>query len=220
LSPDQKVLSPELYDVDVNHKEQDRRQSAEVRARLEEMPGPALGSKAGAVTLLIFSDFQCPFCKQAAEVLRSIAASDKGGQMRVEFRHHPLGSHSWARTASRLAACAGMENIETFWEVHDFLFAQQDSLSSDNVLDKVSAFLTSGRKVDMSVFQQCVRSTQPDEVLLRDENIAAGLKVTATPTIFINGSKQVGVPNADSLRVLVDQYARSAETGDSRLGVR
>jgi protein-disulfide isomerase len=88
------------------------------------------------------------------------------------------------------------------------------------VLDKVSAFLTSGRKVDMSVFQQCVRSTQPDEVLLRDENIAAGLKVTATPTIFINGSKQVGVPNADSLRVLVDQYARSAETGDSRLGVR
>lgn len=216
LSPDQKFLSPELYELDVSHKEQDRRQSAVVQARLEEASGPALGTKNGAVTLVIFSDFQCPYCKQAAEVLRSIAASDDGGQIRVEFRHHPLRSHSWARKASRLAACAGrMDGTGAFWDVHDFLFAQQDSLTSETVEDKVLAFVASRQKLDINAFQQCIQSSQPDEVLLRDENIANGLNVTGTPTMFINGSKQVGVPNADSLRILIDQYARAKAPGGS-----
>ena len=149
------------------------------------------------VTIVEFSDFECPFCAQGAPIARQLVAKYPG-QVRVVFRDFPLDFHAGAHGAAIAARCAGRQR--RFWPMHDRLFAQQDRL------DRV-ALVEHGRTIDgidAAAFEKCL-----DDPAVRaevDADIEAGKRagVTGTPAFFINGIGLAGAQPLEAFSAIID----------------
>lgn len=128
LSPDQRFLSGELLDTTLDPEVERRRRQAEVMAGLIPNRGASEGSENAAVTIVEFSDFECPFCRRFAETLGQLSPGEKK-DLRVVFHHMPLSGHPWARAAAEGAACAQLQGADAFWSLHDQLFGHQTELN-------------------------------------------------------------------------------------------
>jgi protein-disulfide isomerase len=163
---------------------------AENRARIETKDAPSLGDPKAAVTLVEFSDFECPVCRSLHDVLRSMLP--KYPQVRVVFKDFPLEQlHPWARTAALAGRCAYQQDPKAFWKVYDLIYDQQDLISASNAWSKMADFAAeTGLNAD--TFKACMAS--PDAAAAVDASRANGqlLEVTSTPTVFINGRRLVG----------------------------
>jgi thiol-disulfide isomerase/thioredoxin len=103
LSPDQRFLTSDLFDVEVDPLEEERRKNDVLMSDLEQNKGASIGPANAPVAIVEFSDFQCPYCRRFAQMLEQIVAEQKS-EVRVIFHHFPLASHSWARVAAEGAA--------------------------------------------------------------------------------------------------------------------
>ncbi len=162
-------------------------------------------------TLVIFSDFECPFCAGLNPAVE--AALAKHPQLRVVFRHFPLPIHDRADNAAGLAVLA--DKAGRFWDVHDALFKQQDAFQ-DADLQALSDTLG----LNIPDVNAAMRTPEVAEVINRDMTLAVEAGVTATPSFFINGRMFIGVYSVDELdQMIVEQLelgARlQAETGKS-----
>src|ERR1044072_4738468 len=151
------------------------------------------------VTIVVFSDFQCPFCKSAAGYLRQVAASESDN-VRLVFRHLPLRIHPWARPAAEATACAQLQSDEAFWKLHDMIFENQRTLTFDNVQSKILEYAGSIPGLDMNKYQSCLANKTTAAAVLEDMRFADANEIAATPTIFINGFRSQGIRSADQLR--------------------
>ncbi len=153
----------------------------------------AKGAPSAPVTIVEFSDFQCPACLQAFEDLRDLAA--KRRDVRIVFRHYPLdrrcndqvkhAMHEVACLAACAVECAGAQG--EFWPYHDLLFANQASL------DRESLFRFA-RELDLDVaaFRTCLDAPETLDLVRADVDAGNRLEVLSTPTIFINGRRLKG----------------------------
>jgi len=134
LSPDQKFITRELMDLSLNPEDQRRDNERAMATELSRGVFPTRGSPDAPVTITIFSDFECPYCRQEAANL----GSDKLTEMKVRivFRNLPLPMHPWAREAADMAACIYKQSNDAFWEVHDYLFRNQPDISVKNINEK------------------------------------------------------------------------------------
>ncbi|HEX7153592.1 MAG TPA: thioredoxin domain-containing protein [Thermoanaerobaculia bacterium] len=148
---------------------------------------PVKGASDARLTLVEFSDFQCPYCRGAASALGELAAADPN--VKVVFRHLPLPNHPWALHAARASSCA---RGESFWKLHDFYFEKQRELTPENVAEKTREYLAGLGSLDLAAFDQCVAGDESLDAVRRDVRAAALLGVTATPTIFANGRRVRG----------------------------
>ena len=144
-----------------------------------------LGSRQAPVALVIYSDFECPFCgKFAAETWPSIkkdyVATDK---VQVVFRHLPLTIHQHARDASLNADCAAKQN--KFWEVHDVFFQHQRELTSDRL-----RAMAEQSGVELSAFDECLAHNSGD--VQRDLDSASRLGINSTPTFLVGRVQKNG----------------------------
>jgi protein-disulfide isomerase len=114
MSPDERFLTGELFDTLSDPAEEERRKNEAIMNGLTRGNVPALGPASAPVTIVEFSDFQCPFCRKFAQTLRE-ALAESNGRARVIFHHLPLTGHAWARAAAEGAACAhaGQHKAET-----------------------------------------------------------------------------------------------------------
>ena len=162
------------------------------------------GPRSAAVTVVEFSDFQCPFCVQfysTLELVRSRHAED----VQVVFRNFPIGRiHPLAVAAARAVECAAGQG--RFKEYHAFLFENQDSLG---VVDWVEISRRVGI-ANASAFGNCVESPATRELVTRDSVAAAALGVTGTPTVLINGWRIVGAPSEALLDSLITSEIAAA----------
>jgi len=153
------------------------------------------------LTLEVFSDFQCPYCKAFAP---TVATAESLGlphlETRVRFRYFPLSFHPDAQIAAQAAAAA--ERQGKFWEMHDFLFAHQSALKRDDLL-KYAAEL----KLDMERFRKDLDSDAVKKQIADD--LAEGTKrgVQGTPTFFLNGASFTGTR---TLPELIDLAAKES----------
>ena len=141
---------------------------------------PIRGSAAARVALIVFSDFQCPYCGVfARETMPALdAAYVASGKVLVAFRHVPGGPrHPHARAASEAAECAGTQG--RFCDMHDRLFANQRALDRDSVLSGAR-----GLKLDEASFRQCIDGDMKSRID-RDVAQAKLLAITSTPTFFV-----------------------------------
>lgn len=152
---------------------------------------PMLGAEDGPVGLIVYSDFQCPYCaKFNVEVLPTLKSKFvAANQLRIGFRHLPLAIHPMARTAAESAECARRQSL--FWPMHDALFADSSRLSSS------AAIYASARGVGVEEesFAACMNG-QARDVVEADIASAAALQIRSTPTFLLgrmlaNGSMQV-----------------------------
>lgn len=159
--------------------------------------GSSTGSQDAPVTILEFSDFECPFSRKAAPVIQELLRANPG-IIRLVFRQNPLPFHAHSALAHEAALAAGAQG--KFWEMHDLLFAHQEKLSEGDLLQYASQL-----HLDMQNFRQALESHLFRPLVDADLEIGKGLGVTGTPTFFINGTKIVGAQSVESFKAAVDQ---------------
>jgi protein-disulfide isomerase len=139
--------------------------------------GPSIGNPDAAVTIIEFSDFECPYCRGAQPLLKRIRERWPG-QVRHVFKHFPLERHQHAMQAARAAVCSGQQ--EQFWAMHERIFAANDL--SEAALRAMAA----GAGLRMTEFDRCMRSEQPEGHVRKDILIGRTAGVTGTPAFFVN----------------------------------
>ena len=147
----------------------ERRKSAELMAGLVPNKGSSKGPDGAAVTIVEFSDFECPYCRKLVDTVKQLTPEEKV-DLRIVFHHMPLQTHPWARTAAEDAACAQLQNSSAFWPIHDQLFDQQPSITSENIHEKLLAFAKSAKSLDLPEFQNCLDNQMSLGLVLRDLN--------------------------------------------------
>jgi len=206
LSPDQKYLTPFLYDLREDPYLEAKEVAARCRAALGADPSPVLGNTEAPITIVIFSDFECPYCKPMAELIeRETRNSPKG--VRLVFKNLPLSMHAWAERAAESAACAAQQSNDTFWQLHDYLFANQASLSTTNIVKRIDLFVRNHTDLDANEYAGCLKSGSGKRLVNRDRELAGRLGVNSTPTIFINGVRTRGIRNSQDLKMWIDNVA-------------
>jgi protein-disulfide isomerase len=164
----------------------------------EVSPGaaPVRGPDRAPLTVIAFSDFECPFCARSEATLRAIEQEYRG-RVRFAFKNQPLPFHEHARLAAKAALAAGEQG--KFWEYHDALFAHQDALEPA-ALERYAE----GLGLDLPQFRQALASDRLDEALVADAAEAAKLGVTGTPTFFVNGRRIRGAQPIAKFRALAE----------------
>jgi len=149
------------------------------RVKVEAGDAPSLGPSDAPVTIVEFSEFQCPYCARVAPTLKRLLERypDK---LRLVFRNFPLASHKQAGRAAEAAACANEQG--KFWEMHDRLFENQRMLL-DSDLKRHALQLG----LDLEVFDRCLASRRYFVRWQQDLTDGTGYGVSATPTFFVNG---------------------------------
>ena len=158
--------------------------------------GPSTGPPNAPVTIVEFSDFQCPYCKQAAITLKT-AMQSYGPNVRLVFKQMPLSIHPEAFQAAQASVCAGEQ--EKFWEFHDVLFSSGDL--SEQSLKKYALNLG----LSTTQFNTCLSSETSAAVVRRDMQEAMRADVRGTPTFFVNGRIMRGIRNLDDFKNAIDQ---------------
>jgi protein-disulfide isomerase len=158
--------------------------------------GPGKGPEGAPITIVEFSDFQCPFCSKAlASVDEVMKAYD--GKVRLVFRHFPLEFHKQAPKAAEASMCAADQN--KFWEMHDKLFANQQALMPDD-LKKHAAELG----LDAARFNECLDSGKHAATVTKDFEEGKKAGVTGTPAFFINGIALSGALPPEEFKSIID----------------
>jgi protein-disulfide isomerase len=157
---------------------------------------PVTGAQGAPITVVEFSDFQCPYCIKAVPELRALLAAYPK-QVRLIFKQFPLERHSQAAAAAAAALAAHKQG--KFWPLHDSLFAQQGHLSAE----KITA-LAAAAGLDMARFQADVKSPEIQKAVERDRDEGEKVGVEGTPTIYINGQHYNGVIALDALKPVID----------------
>ncbi len=149
------------------------------------------------VTIQIFSDFQCPYCKVFAPGARELESKGvEGVRTKVEFRNFPLSFHPFAQLAAQAATAAGEQG--RFWEMHDLLFANQNALGREDLLKYAQTL-----KLDMTRFTKDLDSDRIKEKIAADKAEGNAKKVQGTPTFFINGKEYSGTKSLTELSALI-----------------
>ena len=214
-SPDLRFLSRELMDVTVDPAVEERRARQELSVKLAKAgDAPVLGPKTAPVTITVFSDFQCPYCAQAAKALTGDILPAQREAVRMEYRYLPLRMHPWARPGAEAAACARQQGDSYFWSLHDYMFEHQRELKPDTLRQSLTDYAAGLTGFDTKAFGACIDSNGASAAVVRDMALASELGITGTPTIFINGERVGGYQPAQIRnlieRALQEQPAASA----------
>jgi len=160
---------------------------------------PQIGPNNAKVTIVEFSDFQCPYCQRFRDDTFDALFEKYGDDIRFVYRDFPLSSlHPQAQKAAEAAECANDQG--KFWEMHDLLYENQALLAEDLYLD-----LAEELKLDTEQFADCLDSDKYADEVTADQQDGASYGVSGTPTFFINGWKLVGAQPLTAFEALIDQ---------------
>ena len=144
---------------------------------------PFRGAAEAPITLVEFSDFQCPHCKRAAPVAAQMVERYPG-KVRLVYMDFPINPSGISRTVARGGVCAAEQ--ERFWEYHDLAFEQQDRLSKDSPRQMAGTL-----GLDLQLFETCLAGEQSESAVARSSVEGDRLGVNATPTFYLNGRRLV-----------------------------
>lgn len=174
---------------------------------------PLLGNKDAKLTIVEFSDFQCPYCKRFYDETYEQLKKDyvESGKARFAYRHMPLASHPLAQDAGEAAECANEQN--SFWEYHDTLFNSFNdwaSLTTETAIPKFVA-LAGDLGLNTAEFEACLTSNKHDQTVKDDLAAGSTAGVSGTPTFFINGKPLVGAHPYQTFKTLIDQELKNLQ---------
>ena len=158
---------------------------------------PAKGPENAPITIVEFSDFQCPFCLNAFPTVQQVLAT-YGDRIHFVYRHYPLANHPRARPAAEASACANEQG--KFWEFHDRLFSNQQSLE-DADLKQHAAQLG----MDAAQFNTCYDSRKYSADVDADIRVGDEAGVSGTPAFFINGRMLSGAQPFEAFKQIIDE---------------
>ncbi len=164
------------------------------RYEIEIGDSPVLGPDDAAVTIVEFSDFECPFCASASPTLERLMR-EYPSRIRRVFKHNPMPFHHRAVLAHRAAAAAHAQG--KFWEMHDLLFGSQDKLDRESLSLRAKQL-----ELDLAFFDDFLASGESMRAVTDDKMLAGELSIMGVPSFFINGRYLAG---AQSYEVFKDR---------------
>ena len=167
---------------------------------------PILGSKDAKVTIVEFSDFQCPYCGRFySESLPQIEENYvKTGKVKIVFRHFPLSFHPYAQKASEATECANEQG--KFWEYHNKLFENQGALTITDLKQYATDL-----GLDATKFNACLDSGKMASEVQKDFNAGQQYGVSGTPAFFVNGVSIVGAQPYAAFQQLIEQQLAAVQ---------
>jgi protein-disulfide isomerase len=166
------------------------------------LPGHQLGPNDALVTIVEFSDFQCPYCQRQIGALDQVRKK-YGNQVRIVYRHYTLANHRDAQLAAEASVAAAEQG--KFWAFHDLVWKNFGKLSR---ADLEGFAKTAG--LDLVKFRAALDERRYYDAVVAETAAAAAFGVSGTPTMFINGQPVVGSRDADALGRMIDQHLKNA----------
>jgi protein-disulfide isomerase len=168
--------------------------------------GPARGEQAAPITIVEFSDYECPFCGRAEPTVKDVLEKYKG-KVRLVYREFPLAMHPHAQKASEAALCAHEQG--KFWEMHAKLFDNQRNLEVGDLKGYAKALA-----LDSGKFDECLDSGAKAKEIALSQKAGEEAGVNGTPAFFINGRPLFGAVPLDRFKDVID--AELASAGDKK----
>src|SRR5947209_2291005 len=210
-----KILQGNVYDVTNNPFKPEL-------DKLKTQFQPALGTAGAPVVLVVFSDLQCPHCKEEAGMLKQNLLTAYPTQVRLYFKDFPLETlHPWAKPAAIAGRCVYKQKPDAFWGYHDYIFGHQDAITTENLKNQVMEWAKGAKEIDSLQLAQCM-DTKATEAEV-DAEIAQGkaLDITGTPTMFINGRRIPNTIEWPNLKTIIDseiEYQKTAKNAGDDCG--
>lgn len=164
---------------------------------------PQWGPDDALVTIVEFSDFQCPFCKRVNAALEDVK-KNYPQDVRIVFRQRPLAMHPQARTGAKAALAAHRQG--KFWEMHDKLFSDTSSMSESDVKAHAAAI-----GLDVAMFELDLAGADVEQMVKDDEALANKLRSGGTPSFFVNGRFLSGAVPYESFQALIEEEKARAQ---------
>jgi protein-disulfide isomerase len=159
-----------------------------------------LGDPNAPITMIEYSDYQCPFCKRFFDESEAILRKEyiEGGKVKMIYRDFPLPGHPYAMPSAEAANCA--KDQGKFWAYHDLIFKNQNNLATIDYLK-----LAEELKMNVQEFKNCLDSNKYTQKIQNDYNSASSIGVNGTPTFFINGKQVVGAQPYSVFKNIIEQ---------------
>lgn len=157
---------------------------------------PWTGADDAPITIIEFSDFECPYCRRSVPLLKELLTKYPG-KLKLVYRDFPGPNHQQALSAAEAAQCAAEQG--RFWEYHDALFIRQSPVTNWNF-----SALAEEQGLHQSPFDACMKENRYRQEVLKDLRDGLKLGVTSTPTFFINGRPLVGARPLADFQAIID----------------
>jgi protein-disulfide isomerase len=172
----------------------------------EAFKGPADAT----VTIVEYSDFQCPFCEKGYSIVEKEVMPGYPGKVKFYYKHLPLPFHPWAEPAAIAQECVKLQSADAGWDVYKGYFDKQKEITVANVKDKAVEF--AGGKIDMDKFNKCYDGKETAAKVSAHKAEAASLGITGTPSFVINGRMLKGAQPADKFKAIIDDELAPPKT--------
>ena len=185
--------------------------------KLKTEQDPTFGVPDAPVHLVVFSDFQCSFCKEEAKLLRQNVATTYAEKVRVTFKDFPLEPiHPWAKPAAIAGRCVFRQQAPLFWDFHDWIFEKQGEITTENLKDKFSEWAET-KPLEPIQLAACYDNKATEQEVARNQAEGRALAVNSTPTLFVNGRRLVGGVPWQQMKAIIDheiEYRKSHPPAD------
>lgn len=176
--------------------------TAEERAEIENS-GISKGNADASVTIVEFSEYECPFCQRYIEGAYAQIWTEYGDQIRYIFHDYPLPFHQNAQETAEAARCAGEQ--DDYWGYHDLLFANRDDWAEETDPTDVLEGFASDLGLDSGQFSDCLSSGKYAQAVKDDLALGQKVGVSGTPSFFINGRPLVGAQPFEAFKAIIDE---------------
>jgi len=175
---------------------------AEDRGKIESGGAAVKGEEGAPITIVEFSEYECPFCKRYVDETYFQIWDEYGDKISYIFHDYPLPFHPHAQKMAEVARCAGDQN--KYWEMHDLLFENREVWANKQ---DASADITGYAQklgLDLEEFNSCLDSGQYTQAVKDDMALGQAVGVQGTPTFFINGNRLVGAQPFSAFKAIID----------------
>jgi protein-disulfide isomerase len=169
--------------------------------------GPSFGPANAKVTIVVFSDLECPFCRALAQTIRKNVPKYYPHDVRVIFENFPLVKHTWAHTAAEAGYCLSEQKPAAFWAYHDWIFAHQQEVTDakppkDLIRSQVEA-IAKQQGANPEKLRQCIETNAAAAGVDREVRLGRQLGIAQTPTFFVDGRMVAGSVDWATLDTLI-----------------
>jgi protein-disulfide isomerase len=199
------IIRGSVYDVRKNPFDADK-------AKLKTDLQPSFGEPGAPVVIVMFSDFQCSYCKEEAKIIRQNIASTYPNQVRVYFKDFPLEPiHPWAKPAAIAGRCVFRQKPAAFWDFHDWIFEHQGEITVENLKEKVNEWAKT-KSLEPIQLAACMDNKATESEVAKSQAEGRTLGVNSTPTLFVNGRRLVGNLPWPQLKQIIDHEIEYQKT--------
>lgn len=168
----------------------------------------AKGPADAKVTIVEYSDFQCPFCSRGYDTMEHQVLKEYGSKVRFVYKNFPLSFHPWAEPGAIAAECAGKQNQDGFWKLYNYMFEHQKEITPQNLKEKLDAELE-GTKIDKKKFDTCVDNKETLDQIKAQMAEGQSVGITGTPGFIVNGRLVSGAQPFEVFKNIIEDELAS-----------